>query len=128
MRASRNHAGSPRPRIRWGDLADGAALVLGAWWIARLVGPTQAARLRTDECFHATMSQWLAAHHALPAVVPGLYSGFAYYYPPLYHVLGAVAVAAFGASAFQLVNVLEHVEDKAWLDAMAERRAAGSEP
>jgi len=73
MRASRNHAGSPRPRIRWGDLADGAALVLGAWWIARLVGPTQAARLRTDECFHATMSQWLAAHHA-PAVVPGLYS------------------------------------------------------
>jgi len=92
-------------RGAWDRVADLAALAIAAWWLARLVPQALLARLHTDECFHATMASWLAAHHALPVVFPGLYSGLYCYYPPLYHIVGGIAVAAFGVAGFKLVNV-----------------------
>src|SRR5258708_2634258 len=34
----------------------------------------------TDECFHAYVARWIAAHGALPRVIPELYSGMPYFY------------------------------------------------
>jgi hypothetical protein len=59
----------------------------------------------TDECFHAHVAQWIAAHHHLPGVMPELYSGFYFYYPPLLHVVGAIWIGLLGAGALPLLNV-----------------------
>ena len=92
-------------RITWDIIADGLALVLALVWFAGLAPQALGARLSTDECFHAFMSQWIAAHGALPRTIPELYSGFSYYYPPLYHILGAAAVIVGGAAGFKLLNL-----------------------
>ncbi len=91
--------------ITW-DIAAGAlTLVLALVWVAGLIPQALGARLSTDECFHAFMSQWIAVHGTLPRTIPELYSGFSYYYPPLYHMLGAGAVKAGGEAGFKLLNV-----------------------
>ncbi len=67
--------------------------------LARLARQAWGGTLATDECFHATAAAWIHAHRAIPAEFPGLYSGFAYYYQPLLHLLGALWIAAFGSGA-----------------------------
>src|SRR5262245_11998904 len=42
-----------------------------------------------DECFHAAVVRWIVEHGSLPVRLPEFYSGFAYTYPPLFHLLGA---------------------------------------
>lgn len=73
--------------------------------LARLAGFAAGARFTSDECFHAWMANWIAAHGTLPRVVEGLYGGFKYSYPPLLHLIGAAFVKLFGAPAFREVNV-----------------------
>jgi hypothetical protein len=85
--------------------ADGAVLALAAWWLARLAAQAAGARFQTDECFHAQMSVWIATHRTLPHTIPELYSGFAYFYPPLFHVVGAVWAAVWGEGALRYLNV-----------------------
>ena len=80
-------------------------MVVALVWFAGLIPQALGARLSSDECFHSFMSQWIATHGALPRTIPELYSGFSYYYPPLYHVLGAAAVIAGGEAGFKLLNV-----------------------
>jgi 6-pyruvoyl-tetrahydropterin synthase related domain len=92
--------------IRLDLLADIAILGIAVWWLSRLTSFASGARYMTDECFHAYMAEWIAGHGALPERIPGLYSGFAYYYPPLFHLLGAGVAALFGDAAFKFVNVL----------------------
>src|SRR5690242_6761181 len=79
-----------------------AAAVL---WLVRLAPQALRARFYTDECFHAYASTWILAHHALPRELPGLYSGFYYYYPPLLHVVGAMWAGAWGAGALSTLNL-----------------------
>lgn len=86
-------------------LADVAVVVLGAFWLARLAGFAHGAVFQSDECFHAYASEWIAAHGRLPREIPGLYSGFAYFYAPLLHVAGAGWVRLFGPSALKELNV-----------------------
>lgn len=81
-------------------------LLAALTWIAGLVPQALSARFQTDECFHAYMAEWIAAHGSVPRTIPDLYSGFAYYYPPLYHVLGGAAVALGGVVGFKLLNVV----------------------
>ncbi len=95
----------PAPPARWERATDALAGVLVLAWLARLVPQALSARLQTDECFHAYLARWLAQHHALPVRIDGLYGGFAYFYPPLYHVLGALAFACAGPRGFLLTNV-----------------------
>ncbi len=106
----RRDAAPPKPTtpqpVRLDLIADIALGVVGVWWLARLATFAAGARYMTDECFHAYMAEWIAGHGTLPATIPDLYSGFAYYYPPLFHLLGAAVAALFGDSAFRFVNVL----------------------
>ena len=51
------------------------------------------------------MSAWIATHGTLPRVIPELYSGFGYFYPPLFHIVGAAWIRAFGTDAFRYLNV-----------------------
>jgi 4-amino-4-deoxy-L-arabinose transferase-like glycosyltransferase len=89
----------------WERVADLATFALAAAWLARLVPQALAARLQTDECFHAWVSRWVSVHGALPESVPGLYGGFAYFYPPLFHLVGGLAFTFGGGRGFLLVNV-----------------------
>ena len=87
-------------------LADLATLLVATAWLARLAMQAHDARFATDECFHATVVDWIARHGRLPDVLPGFYSGFAAgYYPPLFHLLGAAWTLAFGWDALKYVNV-----------------------
>ncbi len=95
----------PRPD-RYDRLADLAVFALAAAWIARLVPQALAARLQTDECFHAWVSRWIGAHGTIPDAVPGLYGGFPYFYPPLFHLLGGLGFTFGGETGFRLVNVV----------------------
>jgi dolichyl-phosphate-mannose-protein mannosyltransferase len=98
--AHTSRAGGPFAAAR--DLLTfGIALVL----VVRLAGFASGARFAFDECFHAYMSEWIAGHTTLPREVAGLYSGFKYFYPPLFHVAGAAVVRLFGAGAFAFLNV-----------------------
>lgn len=101
-------AGAPSPSARpWLDGAlEWAAPLVAAVLLARLAGFAAGARLASDECFHAWMSEWIAAHGTLPVTVEGLYGGFKYFYPPLLHLLGAATVKLFGAPAFRELNVV----------------------
>ena len=81
----------------------GALLVVA--FLARLASRAAGAMFYTDECFHAHVTQWIAAHHRLPGIMPELYSGFYYYYPPLLHVVGAMWIALLGEEALPLLNV-----------------------
>src|SRR6516165_5660116 len=58
-----------------------AVLMAGAF-LLRIGTQAAGAKFYTDECFHAHVAQWIAAHHRLPGVMPELYSGFYFYYPP----------------------------------------------
>ena len=94
---------APSALDRFGDVA---TLLLAIAWLVRLAGMAAGARFATDECFHATVAQWIARHGRLPHVLPEFYSGFAAgYYPPLFHLVGAAAVAAFGAGSLRFLNV-----------------------
>src|SRR5215813_5115647 len=82
------------------------AALLAAVFLVRTGSQAAGAMISADECFHAHAAEWIAAHHRLPSVMPELYSGFYYYYPPLLHILGAVWIAALGAGALPLLNVV----------------------
>ena len=100
-------AGAPLPAgpSRLDAALEWAAPLVALLLVVRLAGFAAGARLTSDECFHAWMSEWIASHGALPATVDGLYGGFKYFYPPLLHLLGAGVVKLFGAPAFREVNV-----------------------
>jgi len=90
----------------WDLVAIVAVLVVAGIWLAGLAPQALAARFQTDECFHAYMSEWIASRGSLPRTIPELYSGFAYYYPPLYHILGAMGHRLFGVDGFKVVNIV----------------------
>lgn len=98
-------ASAPRagvmPMIAWaGVLA--VAIVL----FAQLIPMAARAVLNTDECFHAHLSRWIAAHGTLPARIPQLYGGLFYSYPPLLHLLGAGWVTLIGLRSLPQLNVV----------------------
>lgn len=64
------------------------------------------ARFASDECFHAWVSEWIAAHGRLPRTLPEFYSGLPYFYPPLFHLVGAAAVRLAGAGSLATLNVV----------------------
>ena len=80
-------------------------LVVAGAWLLLLARMASGARFQTDECFHAYMAEWIARHGTLPRVIPELYSGFYYYYPPLFHLLGAGWSALLGHDALRYLNV-----------------------
>ena len=87
--------------IAWGA-AGAAALGL----LIQLVPQAGRAVLNTDECFHAHLARWIAAHGNLPARIPELYGGLFYSYPPLLHLLGAGWVKTLGLPTLPLLNVV----------------------
>ena len=94
------------PRFGFTRTADRALMLLAVLWIARLAVFAAVGVFQSDECFHAWVSGWMAAHGSLPREIPGLYSGFAYFYPPLFHLLGAAWIRVFGADALSQLNVV----------------------
>src|SRR5262245_55794079 len=92
-RSSRRPA-SPLPPAAAGRAARWVPTLLVALlavaFIVRIGAQALRARFNTDECFHAYVAEWIAAHHRLPEVLPEFYSGFDYCYPPLLHILGAI--------------------------------------
>jgi hypothetical protein len=59
----------------------------------------------SDECFHAYLSEWIAEHGRLPRELPEFYTGLPYFYPPLFHVLGAVAFRVAGVGSLRYLNL-----------------------
>lgn len=98
--------GSIRDGRAWDTAAWFATLAVAIAWLARLVPQALAARLQTDECFHAWVSRWVGQHGALPGSIPGLYGDFPYFYPPLFHVLGGLCGTLGNLRGFLLTNVL----------------------
>jgi len=95
----------PIEGVAWSRATAVLTVVACAAWLARLAPQALRARFYTDECFHAYASTWILAHHALPRELPGLYSGFYYYYPPLLHVVGALWAGAWGAGALRVLDL-----------------------
>jgi hypothetical protein len=89
----------------WDRALVAAAAVLAFVWVGRLGAQAAGAVFGTDECFHAWLSGWIAAHGRLPDSIPGLYGGFDYSYPPLLHVAGAAAVATAGEGALRFLSL-----------------------
>jgi len=80
-------------------------VALAAWLLTCLVVQAAAGFFYTDECFHAYAAEWIARHGRLPVVFPEFYSGLAYYYPPLLHLIGAGCLKLFGSGSLHQVNV-----------------------
>jgi hypothetical protein len=89
------------PIVAWAAL--GAAAVA---LFVQLVPMASRAVLNTDECFHAHLARWIAAHGRLPDRIPELYGGLFYSYPPLLHLLGAAWVKGLGLPTLPLLNVV----------------------
>ena len=85
-------------------ILDVAAAAVALLFLALIAAQAGAARFFTDECFHAHVARWIAAHGTLPRVIPELYSGYAYSYPPLFHLVSAAAVRLAGVGALPWVN------------------------
>ena len=49
-----------------------------------------------DECYFANVARYIAVNKALPVFQQELYNGFAFYYPPLFSIIGAVFFLVFG--------------------------------
>jgi len=98
--------GGWRSASPWERILYALTFALAAVWIVRLGREAAGATFGTDECFHAWVSAWIGAHGRLPDVIPGLYGGFAYAYPPLLHLVGAIASVASGAPGLHLLPLL----------------------
>src|SRR5262245_13535388 len=95
--------GRPRPSS---DFAVGVlTLALAVLYLARLIPQAAHARLYMDEPFHAHVAEWILHHHALPVALPEFYSGEPYFYPPLFHLVGAAWSAVMGAAALPFLNL-----------------------
>ncbi len=93
--------GGPTRRAAWA-----IALLLGVGWAVTLVTQALHGRFSSDECYHATVAMRIAATHRIPAAIPELYSGFAYYYQPLLHLIGALVVTLAGPGALHVLPVV----------------------
>ena len=87
-------------------VAEIAIAALAVFSLILLARNASHAVFATDECFHAHLARWIAEHHALPRVIPELYSGIPYFYPPLFHLVGAVSVAVAGVGSLPYLNVV----------------------
>lgn len=97
--------GTGRPDVlSW--LLDILVFGLGLFYLVTLWHQASAATFASDECFHAWISEWLAGHGRLPRTLPEFYSGLPYFYPPLLHLVGAVAVKLAGVGSLKTLNVL----------------------
>ena len=109
-RAATGSDGGPRAGAAASELlsriSDAAVVLLALVSLVLLWRRAAGAVFQTDECFHAHVAQWIAAHGRLPREVPELYSGFAYFYPPLFHIVGAVSVAIAGVASLPFLNVI----------------------
>ena len=80
-----------------------AVFALAAAWCARLSAEAASAVFGTDECFHAWVAQWIAQHGRLPETIESLYGGFAYFYQPLLHLVGAAGFALLGEAGLRFL-------------------------
>jgi glycosyl transferase family 22 (putative mannosyltransferase) len=85
---------------------DVLAIGLAASYLVRLWQQAAPATFASDECFHAYLSEWIARHGRLPRELPEFYSGLPYFYPPLFHLVGAVSVKLAGPASLKFLNVL----------------------
>ena len=93
---------------RFDRVADLGVAAIAIAVVAVLTAQAGAARFFADECFHAHVARWIADHGALPRVLPEFYSGYAYAYPPLFHLIGA-AVAKSGTSSLITAGIFKTV-------------------
>jgi hypothetical protein len=98
--------GVTRPASWPAAAAWGGVALLAAALLAQLAPQAARAVLNTDECFHAHVAGWIAAHGRLPDRIPEFYAGLPYYYPPLLHIVGAAWVLGFGIASLPLLNVV----------------------
>jgi 4-amino-4-deoxy-L-arabinose transferase-like glycosyltransferase len=64
-----------------------------------LTAKSISASFASDESFHATAAVTILHEHVLPVTFPEFYSGFYYYYQPLFHIVGAMWAGLFGVTA-----------------------------
>src|SRR5262245_23953194 len=94
------------PGHRLSLVLDLAVLALCLGYLAALWRQAAPAWFASDECFHAYLAEWIAGHAALPRTLPEFYSGLPYFYPPLFHLLGATVLKLAGAEALKYLNVV----------------------
>ncbi len=97
---------SAAPRDPSGRVLDLLVLAVAAVHLVLLWRQAAPAVFASDECFHAHVATWIAGHGRLPRELPEFYSGLPYFYPPLFHLLGAAAVAVAGAASLATLNVV----------------------
>lgn len=118
------HSGAPRSRDRGADPAGARAADVGSSrdrlalslhlcvaalavvYLIRLWRMAVPAAFASDECFHAYLAEWIAGHGTLPGALPEFYSGLPYFYPPLFHLVAAAALALAGPAALPVLNVV----------------------
>jgi hypothetical protein len=79
------------------------AAAVSAAAIVDFAAKSISAQFATDECFHATAAVTILRQHRLPVTFPEFYSGFYYYYQPLFHLVGATWAGLFGLTALHAV-------------------------
>lgn len=96
-------SGRPDPLSLFLDVL---VLGLAVFYLVTLWRQAALATFVSDECFHAYLSEWIARRGRFPRELPEFYSGLPYFYPPLLHVVGAVAVKLAGLASLKYLNVL----------------------
>lgn len=108
--ASRASASDParsgRAGAAQGWMLDLALVAIAAVHLVLLWRQAAPAAFSSDECFHAYLAEWIAAHRSFPRELPEFYSGLPYFYPPLFHLLGAALHAVAGPDSLRYLNVL----------------------
>jgi len=99
-------AEAPAGRDALSRALDVALLALALGCLVALWREAAPAWLASDECFHAYLAEWIAAHASLPRTLPEFYSGLPYFYPPLLHLIGAAVVQLAGVHALRYLNVV----------------------
>src|SRR5262245_12388860 len=102
-RAHAREAPARSPVIFLERLVIVATVILSVWAVATLWTQAAHGTFATDECFHATAAEVIRRTGSLPATFPQFYSGFYYYYQPLFHVVAAVWMSLFGPQALHVL-------------------------
>ena len=97
---------APAPGGRISLALDLGVLAVAAAYLVVLWRQASPALFASDECFHAYLAEWIAGHAALPRTLPEFYSGLPYFYPPLFHLVGAALVKLAGIASLKYLNVL----------------------
>ena len=98
-----NSRATALPNLHIDGVVRAAAGALALTAVAVLWAHSARGTFAADECFHAAASETLMRERWLPVTFPQFYSGFYYYYQPLFHIVGALWAAVAGTEALHVL-------------------------